>query len=101
MAVHPTRTLDAPMEDHLILERPRLASGTRRDWRNEGKYPFQQREDDGAVTTLSQGRSAPNSDVPQTPTSPYGQRVESPPLAVRSGGFPPRSGNLWTILLKL
>ena len=45
------------------------------------------------MTALTQGRSAPNSDVPQTPTSPYGQQVESPPLAVRSGDFPPRSGN--------
>ena len=40
------------------------------------------------VTALRQGRSAPNSDVPQTPTSPYGQQVESPPLAVRSGDLP-------------
>lgn len=45
-------------------------------------------EDDGAGDGPDSGRSAPNSDVPQTPTSPYGQQVESPPLAVRSGDLP-------------
>jgi hypothetical protein len=40
------------------------------------------------VTALSQGRSAPNSDVPQTPTSPCGQQDESHPLAVRSETSP-------------
>src|SRR4051794_9493623 len=40
-------------------------------------------------------------DVPQTPTSPYGQQAESLSLAIRSGTSP-RCGNLlWTTLLKL
>jgi hypothetical protein len=39
-------------------------------------------------------------DVPQTPTSPYGQQVESLPVAVRSELWTTLL-NLWTTLLKL
>jgi hypothetical protein len=53
-----------------------------------GVYAIPPQDDPTTPEAHVQGPSAPNSDVPQTPTSPYGQQAESPPLAVRSGRSP-------------
>src|SRR3954452_414957 len=87
----PSRSIRSIGEKEPRLAAQGSSSSSRTDPRRSG-------ERSKSAPTPNEG--AIPSDAPQTPTSPYGQQLESPPLAVRSRDSP-EVGNVWTTLLNL